>query len=60
MINVLRRFLYIIRNHKHLVNMNDLTIGGNCGCCGCWVDKAIVTKDWCWTLCKKCEQEKRK
>jgi len=28
--------------------------GGNCGCCGKWVDDAVVWKNWHFTLCDEC------
>jgi len=34
--------------------MENLVIGGHCGLCGEWVDKAIVPMDCRWTICPKC------
>jgi len=42
------------KRHWHLYELSELTVGGHCGCCGKWVDKAIVEKDWEWTLCDEC------
>jgi len=43
-----------IKNKFDVYDIEDLRIGGNCGCCGAWVENKIVTKDWPWTLCSKC------
>ena len=42
------------KRHWHLYEVSELAIGGHCGCCGKWVDKAIVEKGWEWTLCNEC------
>jgi len=34
----------------------DLTVGARCGCCGKWVEKAIVEKGWEWSLCGVCSK----
>jgi len=37
-----------------LYDVEDLAIGGHCGCCGDYVEDCIVDKHWQVTLCKKC------
>lgn len=34
--------------------IDNLVVGGHCGLCGEWVDKAIVPVYWRWTVCPKC------
>ncbi len=42
------------RFHK----LNELQIGGHCGCCGKWVFDCIVSKEWVITLCDNCNKTK--
>ena len=37
-----------------LYDIDDLKIGGNCGCCGKWMPDEIFDKNWSWGLCEKC------
>jgi len=37
-----------------LYDIEDLQIGGNCGCCGKWINDEILEKCWSWSLCTKC------
>jgi hypothetical protein len=39
------------------VALEELTIGGHCGCCGKWVPDHIVETDWPVTLCDGCISE---
>jgi len=51
------KYLLPSTNHYgiwYLYEVSELAIGGHCGCCGKWVDKAIVEKGWEWTLCDEC------
>ena len=52
---------WLKRKYK-LYDYNELTVGGHCGCCGKWVDKAIVEKGWEWTLCESdcCKENERR
>jgi hypothetical protein len=34
--------------------IDDLDIGGHCGCCGIWIPDIITEKTWRVGLCKKC------
>ena len=34
--------------------IQNITIGGHCGLCGTWVERAIVPVYWRWTICEKC------
>jgi len=43
-----------VKKRLYLYDISDLTIGGNCGCCGKWVDKIIVEKGYEWTICEEC------
>jgi len=43
-----------IKKHFQLYDVDDLMIGGNCGCCGKWVKNNITPKDWPITLCEEC------
>ena len=45
-----------IKRRLDLYDIEDLQVGGRCGCCGHWVDKVIVEKVWAWTLCDKCKK----
>lgn len=47
-----------IKQKFYLYDFEDLAVGGHCGCCGSWVDRAIVEKGWEWTLCDKCRHGK--
>jgi len=37
-----------------LYDIDDLQIGGNCGCCGNYILGEILPKNWAWTLCNDC------
>lgn len=37
-----------------LYDIEDLTIGGHCGCCGEWIADEIFEKEWPWGLCQGC------
>ncbi len=37
-----------------LYDVNDLVIGGHCGCCGARIPDQIFERWWRWGLCKKC------
>ena len=37
-----------------LYDIEDLIIGGNCGCCGAWIPDKILPADWSWGICEKC------
>ncbi len=43
-----------IKEFFHLYDIDDLIIGGNCGCCGAWISDEIFSKDYSWDICKKC------
>lgn len=43
-----------------LYDVNDLVIGGHCGCCGNWIPDKIFEKAWPWGLCKTCIYEGRR
>jgi len=49
--------LWAIKNRHYLFDIRQLVVGGHCGLCGRWVDKAIVEKGWEWTVCNKCDKE---
>lgn len=34
--------------------IDNLQIGGHCGCCGKWVPDVILPKIWAITLCERC------
>jgi len=55
--NFITWLIYAIKNRWAMFDIRELTVGGHCGCCGAWVDKAIVEKGWKWTLYEKCERE---
>jgi len=57
MINMLRNW---IKNLFNLYDIDDLAIGGHCGCCGRWVSDCIVAEPWQITVCSKCEEEAQK
>jgi hypothetical protein len=37
-----------------LHNIEDLVVGGHCGCCGRWVLDKVFEKSWPWGLCQEC------
>jgi len=37
-----------------LYDIEDLTTGGNCGCCGAWINDEIFPEIWAYGICKKC------
>ena len=37
-----------------LYDINDLQIGGHCGCCGEYMAKEIFCRKWSWGLCQNC------
>ena len=43
-----------IKEKFGLYDIDDLKIGGHCGCCGAWIPNEILPKDWAWGLCEKC------
>ena len=43
-----------VKSWLGLYDVEDLKIGGHCGCCGVWIPDQIFPKDWSWGLCKKC------
>jgi hypothetical protein len=47
-------FRKYIKRLFDLYDIEDLRIGGHCGCCGKWVKDCIVPEDWAITICKKC------
>ena len=53
----MKRFRNWIKNHFDLYDMEDLEVGGHCGCCGAWMPKEIVPKWWGWSICDKCINE---
>jgi len=34
-----------------------LVIGGNCGCCGKWIEHTIVPYYWRVDICDKCKED---
>ena len=46
-----------IKSHFGLYDLEDLEVGGHCGCCGAWMPKEIVPKWWGWSLCDECINE---
>ena len=36
------------------VVLEELEVGGHCGCCGVWVEHCIVEAIWPYTVCEKC------
>lgn len=43
-----------IKRLLDLHDIEDLAVGGHCGCCGRWVPDKIFEKAWPWGLCRKC------
>lgn len=41
----------------HLFDLEDMVVGGNCGCCGASMPDEILLKSWRWGLCQKCIDE---
>jgi hypothetical protein len=44
----------LIKKIFKLYDIEDLEVGGRCGCCGSWMGDAIVPKAWNWDLCERC------
>ena len=58
LIRLLKWLGWAFRRRGTLVDIRDLMIGGHCGLCGAWVEKAIVSKESDgWTVCNKCAGE---
>jgi len=45
-----------IKAHRRVdtYRIDELQIGGNCGCCGHWIPNEIFPKEWSWGLCQNC------
>jgi len=43
-----------IKEYFGLYDIDDLKIGGHCGCCGNWIPNEIFNKYSAWGLCSKC------
>ena len=43
-----------IKRKFDLYDIEELQVGGNCGCCGKWVPDMIVPTYWTWCLCDSC------
>lgn len=43
-----------IKDLLDLYDIDDLTAGGRCGCCGKWIPYEIFEKGWPWGLCQEC------
>jgi len=56
---MIKWLLWAIKNRHYLFDIRQLVVGGHCGLCGRWVDKAIVEKGWEWTVCNKCDKEEQ-
>ncbi len=39
--------------------IENIVVGGHCGICGKWVDKAVVPPYWRWTICKECSDPEK-
>ena len=44
-----------IKYYFRLYDIEDLTIGAHCGCCGKWISGIIAVSAWPWDLCDKCK-----
>ena len=40
--------------------IEELCIGAWCGCCGKWIEKELVEKEWPYSLCEDCGCGERK
>ena len=49
-----KRLFEMLLHPSHFYKVEELKIGGHCGCCGAWVAQCIVEKQWAVTLCDKC------
>jgi hypothetical protein len=45
-----------IKKIFNLYDINDLVIGGHCGCCGNYISDEIFEKDWSWGMCRECRE----
>ncbi len=43
-----------VKQHFGLYDLEDLVVGGHCGCCGTWMVGEILPRYWPWGLCRKC------
>lgn len=48
------RLKEMLFHSENFYKIEELTIGGNCGCCGIWVKNIITPINWAVTLCEKC------
>ena len=46
-----------IKQFFGLHDIEDLVIGGNCGCCGELMPNEIFEKNCSWGVCKECKGE---
>ena len=53
MMKFIRRW---VKRKFNLYDIDDLQIGGHCGCCGIWISNVIVEKGNWWTLCNNCKR----
>lgn len=44
-----------IKKRFELYDIEDLVIGGHCGCCGNWIGNEIFPVGWSWGFCTKCK-----
>ena len=36
--------------------LSEIQVGGWCGCCGAWIDHALVWMPWPYTICEECKK----
>jgi len=34
--------------------LDEVEVGGHCGCCGNWIPDKLVWASWPWTICDEC------
>lgn len=51
---MLKSFIIKILERYGFYRIENLQVGSHCGCCGTWIEKDIVLKDWSWGLCEEC------
>lgn len=46
-----------IRHYIVDIICHYVVIGGNCGCCGKWINDCVVPSYWRISICEKCIDE---
>jgi len=45
-----------LKRHFDLYDIDDLQVGGHCGCCGKWISDQVLLKNWSVGICRACSE----